>query len=66
MNVLNLDDTRVLPFPDVDALRRAGWSVAGMVGQYAVAFRGAEEVVFAWRNAEWQIVGGRTGTARAA
>ncbi len=66
MNALNLDDTRVIPFPDVDALRRAGWSVAGMVGQYAVAFRGAEEVVFAWRNGEWQIVGGRTGTARAA
>lgn len=65
MNPNRDDDSRILPFPDMDLLRRDGWSVAGTVGQYCVAFRGAEEVVFAWRQGEWRVVGVRTTTKAA-
>lgn len=47
--------------PNIELLRRWGWSVANISGPYCVAWRGAEEVVFEWRNDSWHRVGGRSG-----
>lgn len=48
--------------PNVELLRRLGWSLASMTGSYCVAWRGRDEVVFEWRADGWYRVGGR-GTA---
>ena len=47
------------PTPNVELLRRIGWSVASMTGAYCVAWRGRDEVVFEWRGDAWYRVGGR-------
>ena len=49
-----------LVLPNFDQLRAAGWSVKTMTGTYCVAWRDADEVVFAWRDGEWQQVTTRT------
>lgn len=52
----------VRPFeaaPNVELLRRSGWSVNSIAGAYCVAWRGRDEVVFEWRDGDWQRVGGR-------
>ena len=51
--------------PNVELLRRVGWSVASIAGAYCVAWRGRDEVVFEWRGDGWYRVGGR-GAAEAA
>jgi hypothetical protein len=45
--------------PNVELLRRIGWSVASITGSYCVAWRGRDEVVFEWRGDGWYRVGGR-------
>lgn len=45
--------------PNVELLRRLGWSVANMTGSYCVAWRGRDEVVFEWRDNGWHRLGGR-------
>lgn len=45
--------------PNVELLRRFGWSVNCISGSYCVAWRGRDEVVFEWRENGWQRVGGR-------
>ncbi len=45
--------------PNVELLRRAGWSVNSTAGSYCVAWRGRDEVVFEWREASWRRVSGR-------
>lgn len=45
--------------PNVELLRRLGWSVASISGSYCVAWRGRDEVVFEWRGDCWYRVGGR-------
>jgi hypothetical protein len=45
--------------PNVELLRRLGWSVNSVTGAYCVAWRGRDEVVFEWREENWQRVGGR-------
>ena len=63
------NDTDVTPptlsLPNFESLREAGWSIKTVTGAYCVAWRGADEVVFAWRDGEWQRVTTRT-FARAA
>jgi hypothetical protein len=49
------------PEPNVELLRRNGWSVNSIAGPYCVAFRGRDEVVFRWQDGAWQRVGGRGG-----
>ena len=44
--------------PNVELLRRSGWSVNSISGSYCVAWRGRDEVVFQWRGDGWQRVGG--------
>lgn len=45
--------------PNVELLRRGGWSPASVTGAYCVAWRGRDEVVFEWRDGDWYRVGGR-------
>ena len=45
--------------PNLELLRRAGWSVNNVTGAYCVAWRGRDEVVFQWRDGAWQRLGGR-------
>jgi len=47
--------------PNVELLRRSGWSVGSFAGLYCVAWRGRDEVVFEWRNGGWHRLGGRGG-----
>ncbi len=54
------NDTPTLSLPNFEQLRSAGWSIKTMTGDYCVAWRGADEVVFAWRAGEWQQVTTRT------
>ena len=54
------DDTPTLCLPNFEQLRSAGWSIKTVTGAYCVAWRGADEVVFAWRTGEWQQVTTRT------
>ncbi|MDW8199125.1 MAG: hypothetical protein RMJ56_16130 [Gemmataceae bacterium] len=49
--------------PNIELLRRSGWSVANISGRYCVAWRGPDEVVFEWRGDGWHRVGGRSSTA---
>ena len=49
-----------LGLPNFEQLRAAGWSVKTVTGTYCVAWRDADEVVFAYRNGEWQQVTTRT------
>ncbi len=46
--------TSDLPKPEL--LRAAGWAVASLAGDYAVAWRGHAEAVFVWRAGGWQPV----------
>jgi hypothetical protein len=50
------DHPRTMPFvrPDLDAIRRAGWHVVSLIGDYCVAFRDGRDVTFVWRNDAWQ------------
>jgi hypothetical protein len=45
--------------PNFELLRRSGWSVNSIAGPYCVAWRGRDEVVFQWREGNWQRLGGR-------
>ena len=54
------DGTPTLSLPNFEPLRQAGWSIKTVTGAYCVAWRGADEVVFAWRDGEWQRVTTRT------
>jgi hypothetical protein len=45
--------------PNVELLRRMGWSVNAISGSYCVAWRGRDEVVFEWRSEGWRRIGGR-------
>jgi hypothetical protein len=47
------------PGPNVELLRRTGWAVGFAAGDYCVAWRGRDEVVFEWRAGEWHRLGGR-------
>ena len=44
--------------PNVELLRRSGWSVNSISGAYCAAWRGRDEVVFEWRGDGWRRVGG--------
>ena len=46
--------------PDAAPLRQAGWAIQSLTGNYAVAFRGAEEVVFVWRGDGWHQLAARS------
>lgn len=47
--------------PNVELLRRNGWSVNTISGAYCMAWKGRDEVVFQWREGAWCRVGGRGG-----
>ncbi len=42
--------------PKPELLRAAGWAVASVAGDYAVAWRGHAEAVFAWKAGGWTQV----------
>ncbi len=44
--------------PNLELLRRLGWSVNSISGSYCVAWRGRNEVVFEWRGDGWRRIGG--------
>ena len=46
-----------LPRPEL--LRAAGWAVASVAGDYAVAWRGHAEAVFVWKAGGWSPVESR-------
>ena len=52
--------------PRPDLLRSAGWAVASMTGEYAVAWRGHTETVFRWQDGAWTPVETRLPGRRAA
>ena len=46
--------------PNLELVRRAGWSVRAVSGRYCVAWRGRdEEVVLVWQNGTWEQLTGR-------
>jgi hypothetical protein len=47
--------------PNVELLRRMGWSIGISTGAYCLAWRGCDEIVFEWRASGWHRVGGRGG-----
>ena len=47
--------------PNLELLRRSGWSVSTVSGAYCSAWRGRDEVVFQWRDGGWHRLGGRGG-----
>jgi hypothetical protein len=47
--------------PNIELLRRMGWSVGTTAGDYCLAWRGRDEVVFEWRGGTWHRLGGRGG-----
>ena len=47
--------------PNIELLRRMGWSVGTLTGDYCVAWRGRDEVVFEWNAGGWHRLGGRGG-----
>ncbi len=47
--------------PNVELLRRLGWSVNSVAGRYCVAWRGSNEVVFEWRSEGWERISERSG-----
>ena len=47
--------------PNVELLRRMGWSIGTASGDYCLAWRGRDEVVFEWRAGAWHRLGGRGG-----
>lgn len=46
--------------PNVELLRRYGWSVNAVSGRYCVAWRGRDEVVFEWRDEHWTRLTGES------
>ena len=52
--------------PDYDALRRYGWAVNHVCGQYCVAWRGSDELVFVWGRDGWRQVSDRGAMRQAA
>ena len=51
--------------PNLELLRRSGWSVGPSSGPYCVAWRDRDEVVFEWKLDGWHRVGGRGGVDEA-
>jgi hypothetical protein len=47
--------------PNIELLRRMGWSIGTCTGDYCVAWRGRDEVVFEWKAGGWHRLGGRGG-----
>jgi hypothetical protein len=52
--------------PNLSQLREAGWSIGATFGAYCVAWRGSDEVVFAWRGGEWHVISNRSSGRLAA
>lgn len=52
--------------PKPELLRAAGWAVASLSGDYAVAWRGHAESVFRWQGGDWTPVETRLPGRRAA
>ena len=50
--------TTIANDPKPELLRRHGWNVKAIYGEYCVVWRGAEEIVMVWRNGEWERAGG--------
>jgi hypothetical protein len=44
--------------PNLELLRRMGWSLGTLSGSYCVAWRGHDEVLFEWKAGGWYRVGG--------
>ena len=44
--------------PNLELLRRLGWSLGTLSGTYCVAWRGRDEVLFEWKSGGWHRIGG--------
>ena len=44
--------------PNLEILRRLGWSLSTVSGAYCVAWRGNNEVVLEWKAGGWHRLGG--------
>jgi hypothetical protein len=53
----------ILPFPcdvpNLELIRRSGWSVGSASGNYATAWRGRDEVLLVWRDGGWERAAGK-------
>jgi hypothetical protein len=47
--------------PNVELLRRTGWAIGFSEGNYCVAWKDQNEVVFEWRSGDWHRVSSRSG-----
>ncbi len=56
----------IIDSPNWTQLREAGWLIGATFGDYCVVWRGADEVVFAWRSGEWHVVANRSSGRLAA
>jgi len=57
-NILLDQETRT-DEPNLELVRRAGWTVGEAHGQYCVAWRGrSEEVVLVWQKGTWEQLTG--------
>lgn len=65
MQPLGLPQSDAEGVPNLELLRRSGWSVNTVSGAYCSAWRGRDEVVFQWRGGEWQPLGGRSSAEAA-
>ena len=45
--------------PNVELIRRQGWSIGTFSGSYCTAWRGSDEVIVEWRFDGWHCIGGR-------
>ncbi|MGL4420996.1 MAG: hypothetical protein ACRCZF_10060, partial [Gemmataceae bacterium] len=45
--------------PNIELIRRNGWTILNSYGAYCVVCRGAEQIVFQWSAGEWVRVHGR-------
>jgi hypothetical protein len=59
-NPFALPEPTTFVLPNLDQLRKSGWAIKSLNGEYCVAWRGAEEVVFHWRTDSWHQLATRS------
>jgi hypothetical protein len=62
----SLSKSKPFVLPNVDILKRAGWAIKSLHGEYCVAWKADLEVVFRWRDNEWHQLTGPLAAKQAA
>lgn len=44
--------------PNLEMVRRLGWTIKAASGRYCVAWRGPDEIVLVWRGGRWERTDG--------